>query len=134
MHNNTKRKAEQLNQPNKMITIPTASEYEKALTEIEGSITDKQKIMLEAHFNAHNRSITFADLATVAEYPNYSSANLQYGKLGKNLGDALGFEFEVYGNDKTKFTSSAIALEDPYSDGILMHHELAKALINLSWF
>ncbi|GEM_PF-2357650 len=76
---------------NQNIPIPTASEYQKALGEIK--INDGQKAMLEAHFKAHNRSITYTALAAAAGYDDYKTANLHYGLLGKKLGEAVGFAY-----------------------------------------
>lgn len=116
------------------VTVPSATEYKKALSEIE--LNDGQRAMLKAHFEAHNRSITFTDLALAAGYNDYGSANLHYGNLGKKLGDAVGFEF--WEDEKgTKFYSSSIGQGDSYAGEhfqILMHHELAKAISELAWF
>lgn len=116
------------------ILIPTAADYKRALTSIK--INDGQKAMLKAHFNAHNRSITYTDLAAAAGYDGYKSANLHYGKLGNNLGEALGFTFWKH-EDGTHFSSSAIGHGNTYTTGefqLVMHHELAKALIDLELF
>ena len=121
---------------NTTITIPPAASYVKALSSI--TISPEQRKMLNAHYHAHNRSITFTELAKAASYPNYGSANLQYGKLGTSLGEALGFKFDEFTADPgTKFRSSAIGMPNNYTSGefqLIMHHELAKALQELAWF
>lgn len=116
------------------IAIPTAEEYGRALSEIK--INEGQRAMLQAHFEAHNRSITFTDLAASAGYDSYKTANLHYGNLGKKLGEALNFAFWEH-DDGSKFYSSAIGHGNPYVTGefqLEMHHELAKALAEPGWF
>ncbi len=108
--------------------IVKADEYQKALEKI--SISDKQKLMLEAHYKATNRSITYTELANSAGYDDFTVANSQYGKLGRTLGEAVGFEFVNLDSDR-KFYSSSIGMPNSYTEGdfqLVMHHELAKAI------
>ena len=116
--------------------IVTAEKYKQALQDID--ITDKQMAMLKAHFEALNRSITYTELANSAEYDDYSVANIQYGKLGRALGEAVEFEFkDSTTNDDRKFYGSSIGMENSYTDGdfqLVMHHELAKAIEQLNLF
>ena len=116
------------------IQIPPAADYKKALSEIK--INEGQKAMLRAHFSAHNRSITYTELAAAAGYDDYKTANLHYGLLGKKLGEALSFNYWEH-DDGSKFYSSAIGHGNPYTTGdfqLEMHHELAKAIVDLGWF
>ena len=123
-----------------VVKVPLAADYKAALSTLK--ITDKQRQMLKAHYEAPNRSITFRALAGAAGFKgDNSAANLQYGLLGGALGDALGFQFEKISDEsEVDFRSSAIAMPTPreYRAGdefeILMHHELAKALDELRWF
>jgi hypothetical protein len=117
-------------------TIPTAAEYEKALSGIEFS--DSQRAMLKAHFGAPNRSITYTELAAAAGYSDYEVANSQYGRLGKKLGEAIGFDFvDAENRPGEKFFSSSLGMPNAYTAGhfqLVMHHELAKAISSLGWF
>jgi hypothetical protein len=110
--------------------IIKADEYQKALKEI--NISDKQKLMLEAHYKATNRSITYTELAKAAGYDDFTVANIQYGKLGRLIGEAVGFEFINSDKDSDrKFYSSSIGMPNSYTEGdfqLVMHHELAKAI------
>jgi hypothetical protein len=122
-----------------IFTVPTAERYKKALEAIEPNITKEQRQMLEFHYNAHNRTVTFSDLAHAAGYDNHRAANLAYGKLGKLLGDTLKMNFVSSGREKD-FFSSAIGLGTHYREEdtghfqLMMHHELAKSLEQLGWF
>ena len=121
-----------------MITIPVAAEYKRALSEIE--INDYQRAMLRAHFEAPNRTITYTQLAAAGGYATHQSADANYGRLGFNLGNALGIEFaDSEDRPGEKFYSSAIGMKNAYATKddhfqLVMHHELAKAVSELGWF
>ncbi len=114
----------------------TAEEYKKALKEIK--ITNKQMLMLKAHYEALNKSITFQELAKVVGYDDYTGANAQYGALGHLLGDAVNFTFQKSQIRKEDdFYSSAIGMPNPYitdSFNLVMYHELATAIEQLNLF
>jgi len=114
----------------------TAEEYKKALQNIK--ITDNQMLMLKAHYEALNKSITFQELAKSAGYDDYTVANAQYGALGHLLGDAVDFEFQKSQIRKDDyFYSSAIGIPNPYMTdnfNLVMYHELAKAIEQLDLF
>jgi hypothetical protein len=114
-------------------SLPTASDYQNALERVE--VTFAQRAMLKAHYDAPNRSITYTQLAKAAGFDTYDGANAQYGKLGRKLGEAIGFEF-VDSDTRLgeKFYSSALGIPNPYPEGhfqLVMHHELAKAIASL---
>lgn len=116
--------------------VISAREYEGALRTI--SITDKQKLMLKAHFEAPNRSISYTQLAEAAGYEDHRAANSQYGQLAKEIG--LEVDFQFFDSDSRpgeKFYGSAIGMPNSYTIGdfqLVMHHELAKAIVALRWF
>ncbi len=117
--------------------VPTCEEYKTALKSI--TISDKQKKMLEAHFKAHNRTITYTKLTNAAGHEGHYFANRWYGQLGLDLGKAINFEFaDAENRPGKKFRSSAIGMEFSYPSGdefdFVMHHELAKAIASLGWF
>ena len=117
-----------------LMSFPNADDYKNALTEL--SITPNQKLMLKAHYEALNRSITYSQLAEAANSDKHTDANRDYGKLGRIIGDALNFEFFIK-KDGVPFTSSSIGMENTYTKGdfqLVMHHELAKAIESLGWF
>ena len=105
---------------------------------IENPPSPKQKKMLVCHYLAHNRTVTFTELAAAAEYPDYKSANLQYGKLGRSIGEELGMVFARFSKTGDPFYSSAIGMDNPFRDEskeyeLVMHHELAKAIETIKW-
>lgn len=119
------------------IMIPTAAQYQDALASVK--ISDMQRRMLEGHYRAHNRSITYTTLAAAAGYDSHETANRWYGQLGADLGRAMEFSFaDAKNRPGEKFYSSAIGMEDAYPAGsefqLVMHHELATALAQLGWF
>ncbi len=116
--------------------VPTASQYVHALQEI--AMTEKQKTMLLFHYSAHNRTVTFTELASAGGYADYNTANLQYGKLGRVLGEELEMIFAINGKTGAPFNSSSIGADNPFKAPeseyeLVMHHELAKAIEALGW-
>ena len=128
--------------PYKDFFVPTKSQYEDALRKIEDKITPNQMIMFEHHYLAHNRTVTFGDLADAAGFSETRAANLEYGKLGYKLGIELNMVFGPLDDEKEDsgpFNSSTIGTGNIYKKKdypfqLVMHHELAKALENLGWF
>ena len=117
--------------------VPSADAYVKALDAIV--ISDKQKMMLDFHVKAHNRTVTYTELARAAGYENFRVANSSYGKLGRALGEELGMNFVAAETRDEPFYSSSIGTENPYKPTksdfqLVMHHELAKAVDSLEWF
>ncbi len=121
--------------------VPTSDEYVKTLKSLENDISENQMLMLKHHYQAHNRMVTYTELAKVANYPDFKSANLQYGKLGRLIGEKLNMVFaplEENRDDSLPFYSSAIGSGNIYKSDdnefqLIMHHEVAKALQNLGW-
>jgi len=120
----------------KNMKIITSEQYEDALNSIE--INDAQKEMLKVHFKALNRSISYTELANAAGYDDYEVANSQYGRLGRKIGEAVGFDFvDAENRPGEKFYSSSIGQPNTYTEGdfqLVMHHELAKAIENMKLF
>ena len=117
-------------------SVPTADEYVRALQDM--TISAKQKRMLLFHYLAHNRTVTFTELAEAASFDGYKTANLQYGKLGRVLGEELHMSFAKSLKTGAPFYSSAIGADNPYRNTdqdyeLIMHHELAKAIDQLGW-
>ena len=124
-------------------TVPEARDYEEALRSLsaEGRLNEKHMAMLKYHYLVRNRSASFRKIGESVGY-DLATAKLQYGHVGKLIGEAIGMEFaRLYDDDPTSglFRSSAIGEGSHYADDagefqLVMHHELAKALNNIGWF
>ncbi len=122
--------------------VPDAVDYARVLPQIllgKGKLADNQLKMLERHFKAHNRTITYTELANAVGSDDHRTANNQYGTLGKTIGEALGATFEKSGRRDEPFYSGmlCVELQTRSSAGhlqMMMHHELAKAIEGLGWF
>jgi hypothetical protein len=126
--------------------VPDAEAYRTALEQLQkkGKLAGPAWNMLVFLYQAHNRSATYTELAQAAarggarvspERPHVF-ANLEFGKLGKTLGQALAMEFLPSSRRDAPFYSSSIGVGSSTSpEGgefeLVMHHELAKALDRL---
>ncbi|KDR37653.1 hypothetical protein BG61_10120 [Caballeronia glathei] len=126
--------------------VPDSGRYYDALR----SLIEKEQIskvrwaMLCHLFEAHNRTATYSELAIAAaraggsvpkEQP-HTYANLEFGKLGKLLGQTIGMEFLPNTKRDGPFYSSSIGADSSIRPRraeyeLVMHHELAKALDRL---
>jgi hypothetical protein len=123
-------------------TVPAAAEYASVLPGIlvgKGKLADNQMKMLERHYLAHNRTVTYTELANAVGSDDHRTANSQYGTLGKLVGEALDAGFELIGKREEPFYSGMLCVElqtrSPSGHiQMMMHHELAKAIESLGWF
>ena len=117
--------------------VPDAAQYAEALVDLP--INDSQKKMLECHFTAHNRTVTYTQLSNAAGFESHTAANSQYGKLGRVLGEKLGMCFIQSEARGEPFYSSALGCDNPFKPvnseyQLVMHHELAKAIETVGFF
>jgi hypothetical protein len=117
--------------------VPSANDYVQALKAI--SISDTQRKMLKCHYLAHNRTVTFTELAKSIGKDDHRVANLHYGSLGRVVGDHMGMAYVPLDNDEPQkpFYSSALGTAKKYENmdwQLIMHHELARAIDQLDWF
>jgi len=114
---------------------PSASKYQEALNLIREQITAKQMQMLKVLYSVPDRTMTATELAREIGYPNHGVVNLQYGRLGHLLSDAMDWLPERRSNGSYQWWSVI-------SSGIQTQHqgfqwtlrpELAEALVTLSW-
>ena len=117
-------------------SVPAADQYEQALKAVKMNAT--QRAMLEHHFKAPNRTVTYTQLSKAAGKADYQVANKQYGDLGAAIGRYIGFEFPMAPRRGKPFYSGAIGIDAPRSASneyrLMMHHELAKAIEALKLF
>jgi hypothetical protein len=128
-----------ITKPKRGFMVPTMQQYREVLSTLD--IQDDQRRMLEAHYRAPNRSITFTQLSAAGKPGETTQdyANLRYGKLGRALGDVIGFSFvDAEERPGKLFYSSALGMPDPYPVGkefqLVMYHSLADAIRTLNWF
>ena len=108
--------------------------YHKGFRDIH--LSDNQKAMLRAHYQAPDHRITMTKLAMEVGYPSYSAANLQYGLLAKKLCHAMNIDPDEYDKDGRPFWLSGIAEAWKNKDGeyeFQMWSEVAEALERLNW-
>ena len=67
---------------------PSVSQYAAAFSAV-GGLPDSYGKMLRAHYYAPNRTVTAAQLSKAVGYGTYNAANLNYGKLGRLVGEQL---------------------------------------------
>lgn len=121
--------------------IATAEQFKAALLAVRDKIgiSAKDLTMLRTHCRASKHTITAGQLAQEIGYPNYSSANLQYGILAHHVADALHYipgpfstgnphwwRTLAYGNDDTPQS------EDGHYEWVL-RPELVQALQEMKW-
>lgn len=142
-------KHERLESKTAAFSVPAAGEYVKALKALDKAkrIPAAAKVMLGHHFHAHNRTVTYTQLAQAAVQADgrdgskvtHRVANSVYGKLGRALGEELGMTFLPNESGKAPFYSSSLGVGSSVTPTgaefeLVMHHELSKALEQLSWF
>jgi hypothetical protein len=83
--------------------IPCADEYADAFAVL--GIARQQREMLQAHLHAPDATMTAGEIAKVAGYTSYWTANSRYGDVGHKIGDLLNFKPPPLADDKTYWTS-----------------------------
>lgn len=73
--------------------MPTTEDFKAVfdILQIDGKLTDAHKKMLCAHLCSPKQIITASKLALAAGYVNFRQANLEYGKLGRKVGERLNY-------------------------------------------
>jgi hypothetical protein len=74
--------------------IATAEQFKKALLSVRDreGFSPNELQMLKAHCRAPTHTISALKLAQEIGYPDYSTANLLYGNLAKNIAHALHYK------------------------------------------
>lgn len=67
----------------------SVSQFLAALRGLEPKLTQAQKEMLLGHVNARDHEISMGRLAALAGYSTFEAANVQYGRIGSLLAEAL---------------------------------------------
>lgn len=70
--------------------VPSVKDYVSAFRKIEAEMKPNQCKMLKEHYKSDCHITTATDLAIALKYKNFNAANMQYGKLGSMVSNALG--------------------------------------------
>ena len=113
--------------------MPSVASYVRALKSL--SLSDRHRALLAFHFRAHRHTATASHLAKFVGYKNYRDIDLQYGKLGKRLGDALGAPYRPPAGVQASYAiATFIPPDEDHPDWEWkMHGPLAEALRELKW-
>lgn len=116
--------------------VPSVSQYKTSLSAVHNLINDKQVALLQAHYNAPNRTITTPQLAQAIGINGFSTVNLQYGRFAHMLCDALNFVPNRRADGTYRWWSilgSGIPSNQEHGFQWVMHEQLAQALEELGW-
>lgn len=67
----------------------TTDEYVTAFNQLTVALHHMR--MLQANYHAPNRTLTATQMSKAMGYPNFNTANLHYGKLGRLVAEQLGW-------------------------------------------
>jgi len=112
--------------------LPSVSDYTRGFKSIRSNMADSHLDLLIEHYRADNLTITATDLAKAVGYKGFQGVNLQYGRLGKMLRQALNYT----GQGQESYILSYFI--PPGAQGntdwlFIMHEEVAEALELLQW-
>lgn len=112
--------------------LPSIDEYVRGFRVIESKMPDSHRDLLVEHYRAPGLTITATNLAKAVGYKNFRGVNLQYGKLGKRLREAL--RYDGGGQDSyilSYFIPPGVRGNTDWL--FIMHGEVASALEILGW-
>jgi hypothetical protein len=118
----------------RQFALPTVANYRRALTALAPSHPNHKKL-LRHHFRSHRHTVTATHLAKLVGYRSYRAINLQYGKLGRRIGLALGLAYDPPPGAQASYSIATFIRPDedrPDWEG-KMHGPLAEALRELKW-
>jgi hypothetical protein len=116
--------------------LPSVAEYKKALTALQSTLHPNHRLLLKFHFRSHRHTATATHLAKLIAYRGgHRAINLQYGKLGKRIGDALGSSYRPPKGAQASYSiATFIPPDEDHPDWEWkMHGVLAEALRELKW-
>jgi hypothetical protein len=123
------------NKANSRTSPPEVREYVRAFQNILEKLPDGYLAMLKAHYKSPSRTMTATQLAKAGGYPNWRTANLHYGLLGKRLYEELPIQLPKYPDGKFIYTFSLATEGDLNQDEAQwqwkMRPEVAEAVNQL---
>lgn len=108
-------------------SVPSTEQYVAAFQNLRG-VSDTQIQMLRSNYHAPARTISAKQLADAIGYDHYPTANLQYGRLARLVGNALAF-------NPTKVRLATLVMFARRNDEWhwIMRPQVAAALELLGW-
>jgi 5-methylcytosine-specific restriction protein A len=104
-----------------------ADDYAAAFRRV--AVAPHQMRMLQAQYHAPDRTLTATQMSKALGYPTYSAANLHYGKLGRLVGEQIGWQPLP---EQTVFV--LVTFEKPGREWHwIMRPAVAQALEQLGW-
>ena len=107
--------------------------YVKSFQAIRGRMTDKQIGMLRFHYQAQNHTATMTEIAHSVGYPDYNTANLHYGAVGRMLAEEMGWTPQ----EESPWLSALVDFHRQNASEewqLTLHPTVVKALEQLGWF
>ena len=115
------------------IHVPSIADYVAAFRAIEARLTPKQRELLLVHHGSQARVTSATRLAEVVGFEHYNAVNLQYGLLGRAVGDQLGIALteSVAVGLLVDFVNPGVAENEHYL--WVLRPNVAQALEELGW-
>lgn len=121
--------------------VATKEEFQQALLKLRDKSrfrNTKYLDLLKAQYSSPNHTITATKLAEAVGYANYNAANLQYGSLGHELAEVLGYTPPERSNGEPIWFWTISTGNDVESDPsghyeFVMRPELVEALEGMRW-
>jgi hypothetical protein len=129
-------------QMGRALVVATKEEFQQALLKLRNKSRFRNTKYLDlpkAQYSSPNHTITATKLAQAVCYENYNAANLQYGSLGHELAEVLGYTPPVRNNGEPMWFWTISTGSDAESDSaghyeFAMRPELVQALEGIMRF
>lgn len=106
---------------------PSPQQYMAAFRMVS-NLTESHIQMLRIHYHAPDRTITATEMARAADHNRYSFANLQYGRLGRLVGEQLDY------NPMQERLGTLVTFDKRRGEWHwIMRPEVVQALESLGW-
>jgi hypothetical protein len=123
------------------LVAATKEDFQQALLKLRDKSrfrNTKYLDLLKAQYFSPNHTITATKLAQAVGYENYNAANLQYGSLGHELAEVLGYTPPERNNGEPMWFWTISTGSEAESDSaghyeLAMRPELVQALEGMKW-
>src|SRR5690349_11400632 len=112
--------------------VPDTAQYADALARLSGQLSDLQRALLVAHYNAPGHAAAARELAEAAGAASWQAVNGQYGRLGSMLREAL--DYQAPGQQSYAIASFVPPGARGNDEWLwIMHPEVAAVLEQVGW-